>query len=213
MKRKLWSSEHTDISEKYITPTDVKQFVFCPRVTYFTKVMRLKPIMGSQQEAGKKSHDKLSRLEKRRQSLLKAKLPISIEHKQFDVSLVSNKLEAMGRLDMLVQTSAKEYIPVEFKDMFSNRGKLHLDHKYQLVVLALLVEDTFNVIVQRGIVHYMRDEITVNTRISVGMKNRAKTYIKRIKQMIHSGKIPNSRRQCRFQHVGCGYADQCTDFQ
>jgi CRISPR-associated exonuclease Cas4 len=212
MGAKRWSSEHADVTEDYITPTDVKQFVFCPRVTYFTRVARLKPIMGSQQEAGQKSHDYLTSLEKRRQSILKASLPFESKSKEFDVYLLSEKLRVRGRLDMLLTTTENERIPIEFKDMFSNKGRILLDHKYQLIVLALLLEETRNVIIRRGVVYYLRDKKTVVISISTGLRNWAKGYIRKITKMIEHGQLPEPRPQCRFKRVGCGFADQCADY-
>jgi CRISPR-associated protein Cas4 len=167
--------------------------------------------MGSQQEAGQKSHDYLTSLEKRRQSILKASLPFESKSKEFDVYLVSEKLRVRGRLDMLLTTTENELIPIEFKDMFSNKGRILLDHKYQLIILALLLEDTKDVIIRRGVVHYLRDEKTVIVPISTGLRNWAKGYINKITKMIKYGQLPEPRPQCRYTRVGCGFADQCRD--
>ncbi|MHA1929503.1 MAG: CRISPR-associated protein Cas4 [Candidatus Thorarchaeota archaeon] len=211
MSRKSRSSEHSDVAEQYLSPTDVKQYVFCPRVTYFTRVMKLRPIMGSQQEAGKKSHDKLAKLEKRRKYPLKTKLPLIVKTKEFEIPLISNRYKVRGRLDMLILTHEGEWIPVEFKDMRSNKRKLHLDHKYQLIALALLVEEKHNTIVRRGFIHYTRDEMTIEMKISSNMRTRCLTYIERIRQMIIDGKIPDPRTRCKHIRIGCGFADQCID--
>lgn len=212
MARKSQSSRITDVEEEYITPTDVKQYVFCPRVTFFARVKRLRPLMGSQQEEGQKKHDKFSELEKRRKSILKSDLGITATRKLFDIPVVSHGLGVHGRLDMLLVTSQNEHIPVEFKEMTSNRGRALMDHKYQLVILGLLVEESFNTIVRRGIIHYSPEHETTQTRISMGMKRRAEAYIERIWRMIRTGSVPEPSPQCRHGRPGCGYADQCTDF-
>lgn len=212
MKTKSRYSEHSDVSEKLLTPTDVKQYVFCPRVTYFSRVMRIRPIMGAQQEAAQKSHEKLSDMEKRRKSVLRSGFPIPVRSKQFDVNLVSNRLHVHGRLDMLLLTMDREYIPVEFKDMKSKRRGVHLDHKYQLVTLALLVEDAFQVVVKRGLLYYFPDDKAVFVPITQNMKTRAKKYLQGILRMIESEEPPDPRAECRRIRVGCGYADQCVDF-
>ncbi len=137
MPRTYRFSETSDISETYITPTDIKQYTFCPRVTYFTRVMKIKPIIGSQQKAGKQSHEHLSILETRRKRTLKTDLPFIVKSKEFEKALVSKRLGVSGKLDMLITTDENELIPVEFKMMFSNRGKVLLDHKYQLLLLGL----------------------------------------------------------------------------
>lgn len=205
------SSEFSDVSESYITPTDVKQYVFCPRVTYFTKVRRLRPIMGSQQKAGKKSHDKLTDLERRRKSILRVKMPFEVASKDFDVLLSSETTGVRGRLDMLVTTKAGELVPVEFKAMKSNRGRIHPDHKYQLVVLVLLVEEDRSVVVRRSIVHYMNDNTSVLMPVTESVKRRARTYLTQIRTMIDLEKMPDPRAQCRNARVGCGFADMCRD--
>ncbi len=212
MRRDFPSSRDTDIEEQYLAPTDVKQYVFCPRVTYFTRVMHLRPVMGSQQEAAKKTHEKVSGLEKRRKRTLKTDLPFDVAEKTFDVHLVSDRLQVHGRLDMLIETTAGEFIPVEFKDMESNRGRVRLDHKYQLLVLALLVEDSWDTVVRRGLVHYLRDETTVEVPFTHSLKRRTERVLEDIRAMIQSGTMPAPRRRCAHARVGCGFADVCCDF-
>jgi len=211
MARRYRSSEHIDVTEQYLTPTDIKQYVFCPRVTYFTRVMRLRPIVGSQQEESQKSHERLAELEKRRESLLKKKLPFTVIKKEFEVSLRSDRLRVRGKADLIVTTDRGEIIPVEFKAMTSNRGHIHLDHKYQLVILSLLIEEARDTIVRRGFVHYMNDESTVELRLTDNLRRRTVTYLQRIENMIESGTLPPPRRACFRTKAGCGYADRCAD--
>jgi len=194
-----------------LTPTDVKQFVFCPRVTYFTRVMRLRPIVGSQQEAARDSHSRLAHLERRRKSLLRQKFPFKVARREFDVFLQSARLGVRGRADLIVTTEDGELIPVEAKAMSSNKGGIHLDHKYQLVLLASLVEDVRNCIIRRGFVHYMKDETTVQLPITDGLRRRMHYYLHRIRELIESGILPPPRRECGVEKVGCGFADRCRD--
>jgi CRISPR-associated exonuclease Cas4 len=209
MPRKYRFSETADVTETYITPTDVKQYVFCPRVTYFTRVMKIKPILGSQQEAGKKSHEHLSILETRRKRTLKTELPFVVKSKEYEKVLVSERLGVSGKLDMLITTNQNEFIPVEFKMMFSNKGKVLLDHKYQLLLLGLLVEETYGQVVQRGVVHYMNNSDTILVRFSHSLKSRTEKIVSNIQEMISLGSIPNPRRECTSNPIGCGFADQC----
>lgn len=211
MSREYHYSEDTDVSEFFLNPTDLKQFVFCPRVTYFTRVMRLKPVMGSQQESGKKSHETLSHLEERRHGSLKTELPFSVTSKELDVKLSSERLGVQGRLDMLLHTGDGEYIPVEFKEMSSHRGEVHLDHKYQLLLLALLIEDASGKIVRRGVVYYIPEEKAVIVPLTEGLKRRTIGLLRRITEMIATGQLPLPREQCRRNKVGCGFSDACRD--
>jgi len=207
--RKYQYSERADVAESYITPTDIKQFVFCPRVTYFTRVMKLKPVLGSQQEAGKKSHERLSALENRRRRALKTDLPFVVKTKEFEKALVSERLGVSGKLDMLIVTTQNEFIPVEFKMMFSNRGKVLLDHKYQLILLGLLIEDTYNKVIRRGVVHYMNNSDTILVQFSHSLKRRTEKLVSNIQNMISHGSMPEPKRECTSHPIGCGFMDQC----
>jgi CRISPR-associated exonuclease Cas4 len=209
MKREYRYSEESDVSEFYVTATDVKQYVFCPRVTYFTRVMKLDPIMGSQQEAGKKSHRILVNLESRRRRTLKTELPFVVKRKEFERKVASERIGARGIVDLLVHTEDDELIPVEFKMMSSNRGRVLQDHKYQLVFLALLVEDTKGKIVRRGAVHYLNDRVTAVFQLTQSIKRRTEKIVSEIRKMIAEERFPTKRKDCDNRTVGCGFADQC----
>ncbi len=212
MRKRSAYSRASDVMELYLTPTDVKQFVFCPRVTFFNRVMRLKAIMDSQQEDARDAHGRIERLEARREKVLKHEFPFAISEKLFDLSLVSTNMRVQGRVDMLLISTTGEYIPVEFKVMKSQRGHVLLDHKYQVVVLALLIEEIYDKIVRRAIVYYMLDDKIVLMPISDSMKARGKNYLHRIWKMIESEEMPPPRRNCSRVRVGCGFSDKCTDF-
>jgi CRISPR-associated exonuclease Cas4 len=212
MDKRLPYSRAADVSEDYITPTDVKQYVFCPRVTFFTRVMNLRPIMGSQQEDARNSHNRLAGLEQRRVSLLKTKLQFSINTKAFDVHLISDRIGVNGRLDMLVITDTGEYIPIEFKEMVDNKGQVHLDHKYQLITLGLLVEDNYSTVVRRGVIHYAKTNRTIVVNITERLKRMTEKYIQNIRDLLIDGLMPEPNPVCKRGRVGCGFADRCIDY-
>lgn len=45
----------SDVSELFISVTDIKHYVYCPRLIYFDRVLYATPVFGSQQEEGKDS--------------------------------------------------------------------------------------------------------------------------------------------------------------
>lgn len=173
------------------------------------KVMRLQLMTGFQQKTGKKSHDKLTDLERRRKSVLSVKMPFEVASKDFDVLLSSETTGVRRKLDMLVTTKAGELVPVEFKAMKSNRGRIHPDHKYQLVVLVLLMEEDRSGVVRRSIVHYMNDNTSVMLTVTESVRRRARTYLTQIRTMIDLEKMPDPRAQCRNARLGCGFTDIC----
>jgi hypothetical protein len=40
----------SDVAEPYVSVTDVKHYVYCPRLVYFDRVLHAQPVFGSQQE-------------------------------------------------------------------------------------------------------------------------------------------------------------------
>ncbi|MEM2104504.1 MAG: PD-(D/E)XK nuclease family protein [Candidatus Bathyarchaeia archaeon] len=70
------------------------------------------------------------------------------------VPLVSKRLQLQGVVDCIIRTAKGEYVSVEYKNMNSDRGKAYMDHKYQLVAYALLVEGNFGTVVKRGFVGF-----------------------------------------------------------
>ena len=52
----------SDIAEAFVSVTDVKHYVYCPRLVYFDRVLHATPVFGSQQEEGKESEMRIERL-------------------------------------------------------------------------------------------------------------------------------------------------------
>ncbi|MFB3766367.1 MAG: CRISPR-associated protein Cas4 [Methanotrichaceae archaeon] len=144
-----------------ITVSDVKQYLYCPKIVYFDHVLHVPKPPDQKLETGKEKHDDITAKERRRKGATFYILN-SIKQKLFHVALESSTLCLKGVLDYLIKTE-REYIPVDYKFGISNAGNVHLNHKYQLVAYALLVEDCSKTIVRRGYVYYSRDKI--NTRI------------------------------------------------
>ena len=122
----------SDVDEPYITVTDIKQYFYCPLIVYYNRVLHYKPIMGSQQEEGRKIHRDYMTKEHRRKDAIFYSPEFRDAEKLFQVTLYSKKLKLMGTIDCIIKTRNNEYIPIEYKNMNSNKGKIWIDHKYQI---------------------------------------------------------------------------------
>jgi CRISPR/Cas system-associated exonuclease Cas4 (RecB family) len=60
----------SDVAEFFVSVTDVKHYVYCPRLIYFDRVLHATPIFGSQQEEGKESHEDYVAKELRRKDAI-----------------------------------------------------------------------------------------------------------------------------------------------
>lgn len=155
-----------------ITVSDVKQYLFCPKIVYFDHVLHVPKPPDQKLQAGKEEHDSITAREKRRKGALFYDPELDRAEKMFRVALESSTLGLRGVLDYLL-IAGQEYIPVDYKFGFSHSGNVHLNHKYQLAAYALLVEETFKAPVKRGFIHYSRDR--ANVRVDLGDEIRRRT--------------------------------------
>jgi CRISPR-associated protein Cas4 len=117
--------------------SDIKQYFYCPRIIFFKYVCPVPVKITRKMEYGKEAHIELDRLEKRRTF---KRYNLAEGRRFFHTQLYSPRLGLEGRLDMYIE-AAGENFPVEFKN---TTGGLSLNHKYQLVAYAMLLEDFFN---------------------------------------------------------------------
>jgi CRISPR-associated exonuclease Cas4 len=199
----------SDVSEPYVSVTDVKHYIYCPRLVYFDRVLHAQPAFGSQQEESQELHEEYIRKELRRKDAVYYSPEFAGAEKLLFVQLVSEKLQIQGVLDCLIKTAKGEYIPVEYKNMNSDRGKVYMDHKYQLVAYALLVEENFDVIVRRGFVNYIPEKLILQFEITPTMKNYVKRVIGHIKRIIKEEKLPPIRVAKNKCLGGCGHKQTC----
>jgi CRISPR-associated exonuclease Cas4 len=108
-------------------------------------------------------------------------------------SLSSPSLGLRGALDCIIKTEKAEHIPVDYKNLQSNKGRVWMDHKYQLVAYALLINENFETQVRRGFVCYLPEKLIVELKITPTMKIHVKRIIGHIKRMIREEKLPPIR--------------------
>jgi len=47
----------SDVAEPYVSVTDIKHYIYCPRLVYFDRVLHAQPVFGSQQEESQELHE------------------------------------------------------------------------------------------------------------------------------------------------------------
>lgn len=186
-----------------LTVTDIRQFVYCARVVYYTRYLELPRPVTYKMEEGKLQHGRSARLERRR-SLRTYGLDEGERH--FSVRLYSHRLGLSGLLDMVIETQ-DEVIPVELKH---TTGALELNHKYQLTAYGLLVEDQWDRPVRRGFVYRIPDKEAVEVPITPNMRRHVHRLLGEIRAMLDSGRRPNPTRH-RGRCVDCEFRRLCGD--
>ncbi|MEM2129829.1 MAG: CRISPR-associated protein Cas4 [Candidatus Bathyarchaeia archaeon] len=199
----------SDIAEEFVSVTDVKHYVYCPRLVYFDRVLHAQPIFGSQQEEGKEQHEDYVRRELRRKDAVYYSPDFIGAEKLLFVSLNSPTLGLQGNVDCIIKTAKGEYIPVEYKNMSSDRGRVRMDHRYQLVAYALLIEECFGTVVKRGFVNYIPEELILRVEITPSMKSYVKRILGHIKRIIRDEELPPIRVGRHKCQGGCGHKQTC----
>jgi CRISPR-associated exonuclease Cas4 len=199
----------SDTAEHFISVTDVKQYVYCPRIVYFEKVLHAKPILDSQQEDSKEKHEEYVWKELRRKDAIYYSPEFVDASKMPFVQLCSDRLGLQGTIDLIIKTKKGEYVPVDYKNMKSNHGRVWMHHKYQLTAYALLIEDCFNVLVKRGFINYIPENLILKLEITYNIKQYTKRILGSIKNTIIKERLPLVRViKCP---KGCGYQHICLD--
>ncbi|MEM3694886.1 MAG: CRISPR-associated protein Cas4 [Candidatus Bathyarchaeia archaeon] len=199
----------SDIAEPLVSVTDVKHYVYCPRLVYFDRVLHAQPVFGSQQEESQELHMEYVRKELRRKDAVYYSPEFVGAEKLLFVPLISKSLQLHGVVDCIIRTVKGEYVPVEYKNMNSDRGKAYMDHKYQLVAYALLVEENFGTVVKRGFVNYIPEQLILKFEITPTMKSYVKRIVGHIKRIIREERLPPIRVAPNKCQGGCGHKQTC----
>jgi len=197
------------IKVSFVSVTDIKQYVYCPRIVYFDRVLHATPIFGSQQEESKELHEEYVKKELRRKDAVYYSPEFVGAEKLLFTSLSSSALGLQGNVDCIIKTVRGEYVPVEYKNMISNMGKVCMQHKYQLVGYALLVEDYFRTVVKRGVVNYIPEALILQFEITPTMKSYVKRVLGHIKRIIRDEELLPIRVAKQKCGGGCGHKQIC----
>jgi len=199
----------SDVAEDFVSVTDIKQYIYCPRIVYFDRVLRAKPIFGSQQGDSRELHEEYVAKELRRKDAIYYSPELVGAEKIMFASLSSSVYGLQGNVDCIIKTARGEYIPVEYKNMNSDKGRVCMQHKYQLVGYALLIEDNFNTIVKRAFVDYIPEGLILQFEITPTMKIFVKRVLGHIRRIIKDEELPPIRVAKYKCAGGCGHKQIC----
>lgn len=186
-----------------LTVSDVKQYSYCPRIPYFTYIQPVDKKVTPKMEFGKEEHLDFSRLEKRRTL---AAYRLDEGERSFQVRLSSERLGLEGVLDLLV-INTQGYFPVEFKN--STRAP-ELNHKYQLVAYAMLVEDVHRVRVRHGFIYLIPNKRVYPVRVTQSARDFVKSVLARIRSMVQAETMPAGARSWA-RCTDCEFRNFCAD--
>ncbi|MEW6623315.1 MAG: CRISPR-associated protein Cas4 [Bacillota bacterium] len=185
--------------------SDLKQYIYCPRILYYYYVLPVPRRVTRKMEYGKLEHMEVKKLEKRRG--LKSYGIFENGERFFQVSLVSDRLGLHGVLDMMIVSANGAIYPVEFKHSISKKG---LHQKYQLAAYAMLLEEKYLKPIRFGFIYLIPTKTIIPLEITQSMREHIKKVLSAIQKVAEGEKMPGyirSKQRC----LNCEFKNYCAD--
>jgi len=186
--------------------TDLKQYVYCPRVLYYHACLpRVRPST-FKMEASADAHAAAEGQERRR-SLRAYGLESGTRH--FSVSLVSERLGMRGEVDLVIETEAqgrREAIPVDYK--LSSKAGAHF--QLQLTAYAVMLEEAWGLPVQRGFLYLIPLRRAEEVRVTPRRRAALDEALAMMNSILLREEMPSAPRQ-RSRCVACEFRRFCND--
>jgi CRISPR-associated exonuclease Cas4 len=163
--------------------SDLRQFLYCPRVVYFSHVVPVARVETFKMSAGREAEREHARLERRRNL---ARYGLDQGDRRYDVHVTCAALGVSGIVDEVVSSPAGP-VPVEVK---FTEGGVALGHKVQLAVYGMALEEESGRDISRGFVHLVPGRRTVAVMFDSNLRAAARDVVRRIREMVEQQDFP-----------------------
>ncbi len=193
-----------DDSQYPIRVTDLKQWVYCPRIFYYYHCLPDVRPETYKMEAGREAGRSEVGREERRS--LRA-YGIAAGEREFDVPVRSARLGVRGVIDMVITTAeTREVIPVDYK--LSRVAGIHFQQ--QLAAYGLLLEEMRNVEVRRGFLYAIPLRRAEEIKIDARVRARVLKAVEAMRRTFEQEEMPAPARN-RAKCVACEFRRFCND--
>jgi CRISPR-associated exonuclease Cas4 len=186
-----------------ITPSDVIQYLYCPRFTYFEHVLAIPQHEEKSYKAmrGRNLHDYKQGINK---DYLRKKIGVTGKHQE---QYLTNDF-LRGKVDEVLELDDDTMAPLDYK-FAEYKDRIYNTYKTQLYCYAWLIEDNFETQVKRGYLVYTRSK---NKLIEVNVSEKAKQKVRNaateIIDIINTNRFPKATRY-KKRCTGCTYRNIC----
>ncbi|MFD2037563.1 CRISPR-associated protein Cas4 [Belliella marina] len=186
-----------------LTPSHIIEYLFCPRFTYFEYVLSIPQFEEKNYKVikGRDIHD--VKLERNKDYLRKK---IGVKEKWQDQYLTNESLR--GKVDEVLLLENGTMAPLDYK-FAEYKDRIFETYKQQLVCYAILIEENFGKVVNKGFLVYVRSKNKlIEIDISSEDKEEIKLSIKAIQEIMEENRFPKAtkfKKRC----VNCTYRNIC----
>jgi CRISPR-associated exonuclease Cas4 len=195
--------EHHSPRQFELTVTDLKQWVYCPRIPYYHHVMPVEIARTYKMQRGRDVEAAVEAMEKRRGF---RRYGLERGERRFGVWLHSEALELSGKLDLLIITEDACY-PVDFKD---TEGGVRYNHRIQLAAYSLLVEENLARPVPIAFVYLVPSRQLVTVPVGAKERGEVTRAIGEMRRVVEQENMPGPT-PVRARCVACEFRNYCAD--
>ncbi|MEX0607950.1 MAG: CRISPR-associated protein Cas4 [Balneolaceae bacterium] len=191
------------MSQTSITPSEIIQYLYCPRFIYFEKVLAIPQYEEKSYKAmrGRHLHEDKNRMNK---EYLRKKLGVVDKHQE---QYLTNSL-LRGKVDEVLLFDDGTAAPLDYK-FAVYKDKVFNTYKTQLACYAWLIEDNFKVQVNKGYLVYTRSKSKlVEVELDETFKDEVKEKALEIVKIIDGNHFPKAtsyKKRC----LDCTYRNIC----
>lgn len=187
-----------------VTPSQIIQYLYCPRFTYFEYVLRIPQY---EDRHFKVQKGRLVHEEKARQNMEYLRRRIGVVKKELNLYLTNDLLR--GEVDEVLWLEDGSIAPLDYK-YAKFEDKIYSTYQTQLYCYAWLIRSNFNVEVSRGYLVYTRSR---NRLVEVPIDDKSVKEVEKtarsIGTIIIENKYPKATKN-KKRCVTCTYRNICT---
>jgi len=191
------------MNQTSITPSEIIQYLYCPRFIYFEKVLGIPQFEEKSYKAmrGRNLHDRKIRINK---EYLRKKLGVTEKYQE---QYLTNTM-IRGIVDEVLFLDDGTAAPLDYK-FAEYKEKVFNTYKTQLACYAWLIEDNFNRPVNRGYLVYTRSKNKlIEVELEESFKNDVKEKAGAIVEIIDRNRFPKATRY-KKRCIECTYRNIC----
>lgn len=189
----------------YVTPSEVMEYLYCPRFIYFMNCLGIDQYEEQHYKIlkGREVHEERSRTNP---DYVRRKL--GCVSKDSNVYMSSDRYHLKGKVDEVLCLADASLAPLDYK-YAEYKQSVYRTHRFQSILYALLIHDTYQCAVKRGYVCYMRSKNLVReiefTDRDFGL---AIAVLGEIVSIVQTGFFPK-HTSYRVRCVDCCYRNIC----
>jgi len=191
--------------EIFITPSDVIEYLYCPRFIYFMKCLDIPQHEDERYKVikGREVHEEKFKINR---EYLRKKL--GCVSKDISVYLTSSVLHLRGEVDEVLSFSDGTLAPLDYK-FAEYKDWVFQTHKYQSTLYALLIMENYGNEVNRGYVCYIRSRNLIKEIPFCNADfEKAKSLVREVLSIISKGYYPK-KRSSQAHCIDCCYRNIC----